>query len=58
MVIILDRSIDEHSSLFHSWRYLSLLNDILGNVRESKLKLSKPSKQSMEMEESKESPQE
>lgn len=48
MVIIVDRNIDEHSGLFHSWRYLSLIHDILGNVKESKISLAKEKKQSYE----------
>lgn len=53
MVILVDRTIDAHSGLFHSWRYLSLINDILGRVRDSKLLVEKDEVEEEEKEGSK-----
>ena len=37
MVIIVDRSIDNHSGLYHSWRYIPLLQDIIAPIKNGKI---------------------
>lgn len=37
MVVIIDRSIDNHSGLYHSWRYVPLLHDIIAPINYGKI---------------------